>query len=88
MEMMEDQERREAAIARLKEKRDFWTHVFVYVAVNALLVLVWAVSTGGGHFWPMWPLAGWGIGLAVHAWETYRRPIDEVAIQREMNKGI
>jgi hypothetical protein len=84
---VDDQERREAAIARLQAKREFWTHLFVYVAVNGLLILVWAVSAGGGHFWPMWPLAGWGIGLAVHAWETFQQPIGEDAIRREMDKG-
>lgn len=34
-----------------------------YVAVNVLLIAVWAV-TGAGYFWPIWPLLGWGIGLA------------------------
>jgi hypothetical protein len=29
---------RELAIARLKKKRDFRTHLFSYVAVNAVLV--------------------------------------------------
>ena len=82
---MDDQERREAAIARLKEKRDFWTHLFVYLAVNGLLVVVWAV-TGAGYFWPVWPIAGWGIGIAAHALETFRRPISEDAIRRQMEK--
>jgi hypothetical protein len=30
-----------------------------YAGVMALLVAVWAVS-GGGHFWPIWPMIGWG----------------------------
>lgn len=84
---MDDQEQRQAAIARLEAKREFWTHVFVYAAVNGLLILIWAVSSGDGHFWPMWSLGGWGIGLAVHAWETFRRPIGEAAIRREMDRG-
>ena len=83
---MTDQERREAAIARIKEKRDFFTHLFIYVAVNALLVVVWSVS-GTDYFWPVWPIAGWGIGLAAHAFDTFRRPISEEAIRREMEKG-
>ncbi|WP_354700128.1 hypothetical protein DSM112329_00391 [Paraconexibacter sp. AEG42_29] len=41
-------------------------HVTVYVFVNLMLVGVWAAS-GGGYFWPVWPLLGWGMGLAGHA---------------------
>lgn len=84
---MQDTERREAAITRLKEKRDFWTHLFVYFAVNTLLVVVWVVTADGGNFWPVWPIAGWGIGLTVHAFETFRRPISEDAIRREMERS-
>jgi fatty acid desaturase len=83
---MEDQERRDAAIKRIKDKRDFKTHVVTYVLVNLFLVGVWAVS-GSGYFWPGWVMAGWGIGLVLHGWQTYRgdRPITEEDIQREMD---
>jgi len=33
-----------------------------YVLVNMFLVLVWA-ATGGGYFWPIWPILGWGLGV-------------------------
>jgi class 3 adenylate cyclase len=41
-------------------------HVAVYVSVNLFLIGVWAAS-GGGYFWPIWPILGWGVGLALHA---------------------
>ena len=84
---MDDGERREAAVKRLKAKREFWQHVIVYVLVNSLLVVIWWVTGDHHHFWPMWVLLGWGIGLVMHAWETFRRPISEDAIRREMEKG-
>ena len=34
-----------------------------FVLVNLMLIVIWA-ATGAGYFWPMWPLLGWGIGLA------------------------
>ncbi len=37
----------------------------IYAAVNLVLILVWAIS-GAGYFWPLWPLLGWGLGLAKH----------------------
>jgi hypothetical protein len=85
---MDEQGRREAAVKRLKEKRDFWSHVAVYVLVNALLVVVWAVTSGSlANFWPMWPILGWGIALGLHAWDVFRKPISEEAIRKEMDKG-
>jgi hypothetical protein len=43
----------------------FGEHLRVYLAVQALLIAIWAV-TGAGYFWPIWPLLGWGIGVVVH----------------------
>ena len=42
------------------------THLTVYLLVNALLIGIWAAS-GGGYFWPVWPLLGWGFAVAMHA---------------------
>lgn len=36
-----------------------------FLAVNLLLIVIWA-ATGAGYFWPIWPLLGWGIGIASH----------------------
>ncbi len=41
-------------------------HIFVYVIVNGFLVVVWALS-GAGYPWFLWVMAGWGLGLAIHA---------------------
>ena len=86
---MEDQmdDRRREAVERLKQKRDFRTHLSVYVVVNALLVAIWALS-GAGYFWPVWPILGWGVGMAFHWWDTYmQKPITEQQIEREMGRG-
>ncbi len=85
--MTDQDERRAAAIRRLKAKRGFAIHAALFVAVNILLVAVWA-STGGGYFWPIWPFLGWGIAVAFHGWSVYfRAPISEEDIRREMEKG-
>ena len=81
-----EQALRERALERLKKKRDFRTHVVIYVAVNAFLVVIWAV-TGSGYFWPIFPILGWGIGLVANAWDVYgRRPITEDEIRREAER--
>jgi len=83
MEMTEE-ERREAAKKRIKEKDDFKVHVAVYLAVNIMLVGIWWF-TGGGYFWPIFPILGWGVGVVINGYVAYRGNIySEEAIQREM----
>ncbi len=84
---MDDSERRGAAVKRIKARREFGGHIAAYVIVNAMLVAIWALS-GGGYFWPIWTILGWGVGLAFHAWNTfYERPITDEQIRKEMEKG-
>ena len=77
---------REQAITQLKKKRDFTTHLVIYVLVNSMLVGIWAV-TGGDFFWPIFPILGWGIGLGANAWDVYgRKPISEGEIEQEISR--
>ena len=65
-------ERRGRAV---RARHDLRGHVVAYALVNLLLVGVWA-ATGADYFWPIWPILGWGIGVASHASETLRgRPL-------------
>jgi Domain of unknown function (DUF1707)/2TM domain len=43
-----------------------------YLAVMALLWLLWLV-TGAGYPWPIWPMLGWGVGLAGHHRRAWAR---------------
>lgn len=52
----------------------FFLHLFLYIAVIALLILIWAVSIGIvpglpsiAAFWPIHAIFGWGIGIGFHA---------------------
>ncbi|MFN3005911.1 DUF1707 domain-containing protein [Mycolicibacterium wolinskyi] len=63
-----DPRRREAKLraARLSVR----IHAGIYLAVSVLMIGIWlAVGLGGGgwYFWPVWPIMGWGIGVASHA---------------------
>ncbi len=60
---MNDLER--IATRRAGAKLGFYIHAAVYIAVNLALFAI------NGHFspsynWFIWPLGGWGIGLAFH----------------------
>jgi hypothetical protein len=76
---------RERAIKRLKKRRDFHGHVLIYTLVNAFLVVIWAVTSPDGFFWPIFPIVGWGIGVIMNAWDVYfAEDFDEEDIEREI----
>jgi hypothetical protein len=76
---------REEAIQRLKKQRDFVPHAIAYVLVNVLVWTIWAFTDAGGFPWPVFVTAGWGIGIAAHAWDAFwRRPITEDDVEREL----
>ncbi|HZJ26863.1 MAG TPA: 2TM domain-containing protein [Acidimicrobiia bacterium] len=78
---------RDAAISRLKAKQAFRANLVSFVVINAFLVGIWAV-TGAGFFWPIFPILGWGIGIAMHAWQVYgRHGISEEDVAREIERG-
>ena len=52
-----------AARRRVQAKLGWYVHALVYVCVNAGLALV---AWQSGRHWAMYPLLGWGLGLALH----------------------
>ena len=85
-------EGRAAAVESLRRKRGFLGHCAAYLIVNGLLVTLWLVlgiTSGAWFFWPIFPMAGWGIGLAFNAVSAYgpaNRPITEAEIQTEIQQ--
>ena len=45
----------------------FALHLFLYLAVMGLLILVWALTSGFGFFWPYFAMFGWGYAIGFHA---------------------
>jgi hypothetical protein len=52
------------------QKLGFRVHLYVYVAVQAMLIATWMLTSrtdgGFGFPWPVFVILGWGIGLAAH----------------------
>jgi uncharacterized ion transporter superfamily protein YfcC len=77
---------RDRAVSRLKKRRDFHTHVVVFVLFNSFVVGIWAVM-GHGLFWPVFLIVFWGIGLFMNAWDVYfSNEITEDDIAREVER--
>jgi hypothetical protein len=67
-----EDEKRLWEIAKLRAA--FKQHLAVYFVVNSFLVLVWLFTTGwrmGGYFWPIWPILGWGLAVALQYMRAY-----------------
>ena len=47
-------------------QRDVRLHGTSYALVMLLLVAIWLLTTPGGYFWPIWPMLGWGLAVALH----------------------
>lgn len=44
-----------------------------WMVFSVFFVVLWAV-TGGGYFWPMWPIMGWGIGVVMSGIRAHAEP--------------
>lgn len=86
--MVSDEELRQIARKSAKEKISFYTHFVIYLAVNALLIAIWYATGGPGMFpWFIFPLFGWGIGIAAHYIEAFRgRAYEERLAEREYQR--
>lgn len=63
---MSDEERYRSAHDQAGRLAGLYRHALVYVLVNLLLIGI-NLLTGIGTLWCVWPLLGWGLGLAIHA---------------------
>jgi len=59
-------DRHQRRYRKARSEKPFRAHATSYLLVIAMLVIIWALTTPGGYFWPVWPMLGWGIGLAAH----------------------
>jgi hypothetical protein len=68
-----DDERYRRARRRVGVLRGFYIHALVYVLVNVALIGLNSMLPQGG-WWSVWPLLGWGIGLAAHGASVFAAP--------------
>jgi uncharacterized membrane protein len=51
---------------RVEDIKGFYVHLGIYLIVNTALFAINMVTTPD-TLWFYWPLLGWGIGVAIHA---------------------
>lgn len=73
-------------------RASFRTHFVIYLIMSVFFWLVW-YFTGGRHYnqgflpWPVWPMLGWGIGVAFHYSGAYVTP-KSTSAEREYEKLV
>lgn len=58
---------------QVRQERAFYGHLASYLVANTFFVVV-NLLTSPGHFWFIYPLFGWGIGLVSHAARVFGTP--------------
>ena len=84
-----------AARRRVRAKMGWYIHALVYASVNTgLLLIAWQ----SGRNWAMYPLLGWGLGLALHgasvllmapgsSWRENMVARERAALERQQRGG-
>lgn len=75
------------ASKRVKEKKRFYSGLATYAVVNAVLVVIWALS-GRGYPWFLWPLGIWGVFVLGDFLRifVFGKGSDDEAIKKEVEK--
>ena len=84
------QEQKDPKLWELAQKRaSFKSHLVTYFVMNTFFWVLWYLNGRndghGGWPWPVWPMLGWGIGLAFHYVAAYVAPKENLA-EREYEK--
>ncbi|MBI5917105.1 MAG: 2TM domain-containing protein [Bacteroidetes bacterium] len=58
---------------RVKAKKEFYQHLMSYAIVNGFLMAL-NLIVSPGYFWFIFPLLGWGVGLAFHYVDVFGIP--------------
>ncbi len=67
---LEDDQRHRRITREVRRRMGFFRHLGIYLAVNALLFAINAFN-GFQTVWFIYPLLGWGIGIASHAFKVF-----------------
>jgi len=82
-----EEERYYQAKKRVEEIKGFYGNLIAYVVVNIGLMVLNLV-TSPNHLWFFWPMLGWGIGVAAHAFQVFGigKDWEERQIQKYLEK--
>lgn len=74
MENFNNNQQYERAKERVKEIKEFYSHLISFICVNGFLVFI-NLKYSEDHLWFYWPMLGWGIGLLFHGLKAFDFPL-------------
>lgn len=83
----EEQMAYEKAAKRVEELKGFYGNLISYcIFIPFLFFINW--KTSPGYYWAFWPMLGWGIGVAAHAFQVFGigKDWEERQIQKYLEK--
>lgn len=97
---LSEEELYEEAKQRVKAKKGFYGHLGAYLAVNAVLIVIWALSgdatnewsnysgdwTGGR--WFLWPLCIWGVFVLLNFLQVFVFKTSVIGEKKAIDKEI
>jgi len=87
---MENSEPYQSAKKHVEAKMGFYSHLSVYAVVILFLAVI-NFLTSSSTIWFHWPMLGWGIAVAIHAFAVFVFPsqfaVTEGMIEKEMRKS-
>ena len=84
----------ERATAYVKEVRDFYYHLMVFVLVNAFMIFIDLSGGAGAGLWGLdfahWIIFGWGFGIVGHAISVFfgDRRIQKVYMEEKQRELV
>ena len=77
----------EEASKRVRARKRFYGGLATYLIVNAVLIVIWALS-GQGYMWFLWPLGIWGVFVLGDYLRVFifGKGSDQQAIEKEVEK--
>jgi len=86
---MDDNEIREIAKKQLKKQADYKQYLWVWLAVSVMLTVIWALTSFGTYYWPIWAIFGMGVGAlfgGIDAYGKNTKIMSEAAIDAEVHR--
>jgi len=77
----------EEASKKVRDRKRFYGGLATYLIVNAVLIVIWALS-GQGYMWFLWPLGIWGVFVLGDYLRifVFGKGSDQQAIEKEVEK--